>query len=33
MLISVKLRTKYAYGLGSVDEKFVVWIKAVPKLL
>ena len=36
MLISVKLLTKYVaiiYALGSVHEKFGVWIKAVPKLL
>ena len=36
MLISVKLLTKYAiiiYALGSVHEKFGVWIKAVPKSL
>ena len=34
MLISVKLLTKYViiiYALGSVHEKFGVWIKAVPK--
>ena len=34
MLISVKLLTKYViiiYALGSVHEKFVVRIKAVPK--
>ena len=33
MLISVKLRTKYVviiYALGSVHEKFGVWIKALP---
>ena len=36
MLISVKLLTKYViiiYALGSVHEKFGVWIKAVPKSL
>ena len=36
MLISVKLLTKYViriYTLGSVLEKFGVWIKAVPKSL
>ena len=34
MLISVKLLAKYVviiYALGSVYEKFGVWIKAVPK--
>ena len=34
MLISVELLTKYVvrvYALGSVDEKFGVWIKGVPK--
>ena len=34
MVISVKLLTKYViiiYALGSVHEKFGVWIKAVPK--
>ena len=34
MLIPVKLLTKYViiiYPLGSVHEKFGVWIKAVPK--
>ena len=34
MLISVKLFPKYViifYALGSVHEKFGVWIKAVPK--
>ena len=36
MLISVKLPTKYGliiYALGSVHEKFGVYIKAVPKSL
>ena len=36
MLISVRLLTKYVkkiYVLGSVHEKFGVWIKAVPKSL
>ena len=36
MLISVKLLTNYViiiYTLGSVHEKFGVWIKAVPKSL
>ena len=36
MLISVKLLTKYVIiisALGSVHEKFGVWIKAVPKSL
>ena len=36
MLISVKLLAKYVitiYALGSVHEKFWVWIKAVPKSL
>ena len=36
MLISIKLFAKYViiiYALGSVHEKFSVWIKAVPKSL
>ena len=36
MLILVKLLTKYViiiYALGSVHEKFSIWIKAIPKLL
>ena len=36
MVISVKLPTKYGliiYALGSVHEKFGVYIKAVPKSL
>ena len=36
MLISIKLLIKYVIvisGLGSVHEKFGVWIKAVPKSL
>ena len=36
MLISVKLLTKYAvviYALGSVHEKFGIWIKAILKSL
>ena len=36
MLISVKLLTKdviIIYALGSVHEKFGIWIKAIPKSL
>ena len=36
MLILVKLLAKYdriIYALGSVHEKFAIWIKAIPKSL